>query len=147
MVGWSPLAGGFLTGKYLNGIPEHELNRFTDTKFFFSQDLLKGLYYSPFFVEETINKLKKLDALANNLGFKLTHLALAWAINFGYLSSALIGARTTIQLEDCLRAIELYEKFTPEFEAEVNKILNTTPAPRMNYLKWTPYDPIRPIAK
>ena len=48
LVGWSSLAGGFLTGKYLNGIPENELNRFTDNSFYFPMDLLKGLYYNNF---------------------------------------------------------------------------------------------------
>lgn len=47
LIGWSPLAGGFLTGKYLNGIPQNEVNRFTD-KIFFGAELLKGLYYDAY---------------------------------------------------------------------------------------------------
>jgi len=72
---------------------------------------------------------------------------LAWAIKFEHTDSALIGARTAAQLEDCLKALDLLEKWTPEFEAKVNKLLNTTPAARMNFLKWTPYPSARPVAQ
>jgi len=53
--------------------------------------------------------------LAEAQGFKLLHLALAWAIKFVHLDSALIGARTVAQLEDCLKALEFVDKLTPEF--------------------------------
>ena len=118
----------------------------TDQSLYFSVDLLKGLYYSPFLVEKTVKKLQDLAALADSLGFKLTHLALAWAMRFVHLDSALIGARTVSQLEDNLKALDLLDKFTPELEAKINNILDTTPTPRMNFLKWTPFDPIRPVA-
>ena len=64
LVGWSPLGGGFLTGKYLNGIPKEEVNRFTDNSLFFSTDLLKGLYYEPFTGEKMVKKLQSLNAFA-----------------------------------------------------------------------------------
>lgn len=51
------------------------------------------------------------------------------------------------QLEDSLKALELMEKLTPEIEAKVNKILDTTPTPRINFLNWTPYPPSRPVEK
>lgn len=41
----------------------------------------------------------------------------------------------------------MLEKLTPELEAEINKVLNTNPTPRMNFLKWAPNAPVRPIAK
>ena len=81
------------------------------------------------------------------MGFKLNHLAIAWAINYKYLSSSLVGARTAAQMEDSLKAFDLLEKFTPEFEAKINKILNTNPEPRMNFLTWTPNPPARPVAQ
>jgi aryl-alcohol dehydrogenase-like predicted oxidoreductase len=39
-------------------------------------------------------------------------LALAWAIKYTHNGSALIGARTVQQLEDCLAALPLLDKFT-----------------------------------
>lgn len=111
LIGWSPLAGGFLTGKYLNGIPQNEVNRFTD-KIFFGAELLKGLYYDAYSSQKIVTKLRSLSDLAQSLGYKLNHLALAWAIKYQYLSSALVGARTADQLEDTVRAIDLLHEYT-----------------------------------
>jgi len=47
VVGWSALAGGFLTGKYLDGIPQEQINRFTDT-IHFTTDVLKKFYLDPY---------------------------------------------------------------------------------------------------
>lgn len=44
---WSALAGGMLTGKYVNGIPEGELNRFTDQSYF-SKKVMMTFYYDPY---------------------------------------------------------------------------------------------------
>lgn len=148
LVGWSPLAGGFLTGKYLNGISEQEVNRFNDPKSPFPIELLKNLYYNANATEKTNNVVKQLSELAEKeLGATLAHLAIAWAIKYQYTSSALIGARNAAQLEDCLKSIDLIEKWTPEFEGKVNKILDTTPTPRMDFRAWKPSDPIRPVAQ
>jgi aryl-alcohol dehydrogenase-like predicted oxidoreductase len=107
LIAWSPLAGGFLTGKYLKGIPEDEVNRLNDPKSVFPLELLKMLFYDSHATEATVKKLQDLSALAESLGFKLTHLALAWVMKFVHCDSALIGARTVAQLEDSLRALDL----------------------------------------
>ena len=59
---------------------------------------MKQLFYTPYAAENTIKKLQELSELAESLGFKLHHLALAWAIQFAHVDSALIGARTVAQL-------------------------------------------------
>ena len=46
LIAWSPLAGGFLTGKYLNGIPENEVVRANDTTFWFPIEITKQLFYN-----------------------------------------------------------------------------------------------------
>jgi aryl-alcohol dehydrogenase-like predicted oxidoreductase len=74
-------------------------------------------------------------------------LALAWVIKFKSTSTALVGARNVVQLEDSLKSLEVVAKLTPEVEARVNKILGTTPDPVINFLQWKAYDPIRPVAK
>lgn len=147
LVGWSPLAGGFLTGKYLNGIPQDEVVRANDTSFWFPIELTKQLFYNQHATDKTIDKLKEVSGIAEKLGYKLTHLAIAWCIKYKHLNSALIGARTAAQLEDSLKAMELLEKLTPELEGEINKILGTTPTPRTNFLTWGPNPHARPLAK
>jgi aryl-alcohol dehydrogenase-like predicted oxidoreductase len=147
LIAWSPLAGGFLTGKYNDGIKKDELNRMTDSSFWLPLDLVKNLFYNRHAEDKNINRLKELSTIAEKEGFKLVHLALAWVIKYKHCDSALIGARTVAQLEDCLKALELVEKWTPEFEGRVNKVIDTNPTPRMNFLKWTPNAPARPVAQ
>lgn len=57
----------------------------------------------------------------------LIHLALAWAVKFKHIDSALIGARTVAQLEEALKALPIIDKLTPEIEGRVNKILGNNP--------------------
>lgn len=137
LVGWSPLAGGFLTGKYFDGLTEAEVNRFNDKNSPFPVELLKRLYYDENATEKNLRNLKELSDIAQKeLGCKLTHLALAWAIKYEHLDSALIGARTVAQLEDALKAVEVLEKWTPELEGRINKIIDTNPVPRHNFKDW-----------
>lgn len=62
-MGWSALAGGILTGKYLNGIPKDQLNRFTDSNYF-SNQVMKTFYYDPYSNQESQNSLQKLHKMA-----------------------------------------------------------------------------------
>ncbi len=48
------------------------------------------------------------------MGFRLCHLALAWVLKYGHVDSVVVGARSVLQLEDTLRALELFSKWSPE---------------------------------
>jgi aryl-alcohol dehydrogenase-like predicted oxidoreductase len=147
LVAWSPLAGGFLTGKYLDGLSETELNRFNDKNSPFPLEMIKKLFYDGNATEKNLRNLKELSDIAQKeLGCKLIHLALAWAIKYEHLDSALIGARNSSQLEDSLKALDILDKWTPEFEGRVNKILDTTPTPRHNFKEWKLGPTTRPVA-
>ncbi len=88
---FQPLAGGLLTGKYLNGIPEDSRMK-TD-----------GRYLKPSsLTEETLEKTRRLQALANERGQKLHHLALQWVLRDEVVTSALIGASRPEQITDNL---------------------------------------------
>lgn len=147
LIAWSPLAGGFLTGKYLEGIKEDEVNRFTDKRWSIPEEIKKILFYNPFANDKTITSVKELQVVAEELKCKLVHLALAWVLKYPYTTSALIGARNVEQLEDCLLALDVLALLTPEVEARINKILNNSPSARFNYSTWSEYPPIRPVAK
>lgn len=77
----------------------------------------------------------------------MTEVAIAWCIKFKHTSTALIGARTVAQLEQSLNALKVLEKITPQVEAKINKIIDTNPETRTNFLTWKAYEPIRPIEK
>ena len=88
---FQPLAGGLLTGKYLNGIPEDSRMR-TDSRFLKPESL----------TEETLKKISSLKAIADRRGQKLHQLALQWVLRDDVVTSALIGASRPEQITDNL---------------------------------------------
>jgi aryl-alcohol dehydrogenase-like predicted oxidoreductase len=92
---WSPLASGFLTGKYTRENPEPEGSR--RSKFDFPPiDREKGY--------EVVAKLKNLG---QKTGATIPQLAIAWVLSKPFVSSVIIGANSIGQLEDNLGAADL----------------------------------------
>jgi voltage-dependent potassium channel beta subunit len=115
---WSPLAAGFLTGKYLQGIPED--SRLAITGF----DWLKDRWLQ----EEKISKLKKLVAFADSLGVSMASLAIAWAIKNPHVTTAILGATKKEQLTENLKALDTLKLLSPEVMDEIEKILQNKPS-------------------
>lgn len=120
---WSPLASGLLTGKYNDGIPED--SRFSTNPAFFAQTVAelkseKG--------QAKIEKVRKLTAIAERLGYKVSQLALAWAAKNPNVSTVILGATKVEQLVDNIKALELVDKLTPEILEEIEKVLDNKPA-------------------
>ncbi|PWU01026.1 MAG: aldo/keto reductase [Bacteroidetes bacterium] len=114
---WSPLAAGFLTGKYLEGIPEG--SRLAIPGF----DWLKDRWLQ----EDKIKKLKKLAELAKKLNVTLASLAIAWTIKNPNVTTAILGATKSEQLTDNLSALDTLNKLTPEVMEKIDKILQNKP--------------------
>ena len=95
LVVFSPLAGGMLTGKYDEGIPE-------DSRF----DRIERMADS-WVTEENRAKVKRLEPIARELGVTRAQLALAWVLHREGVSSVITGATKVSQLEDNLGAAEL----------------------------------------
>ncbi|MBI1781642.1 MAG: aldo/keto reductase [Sphingobacteriales bacterium] len=114
---WSPLASGFLTGKYLEGIPED--SRMAIQGF----DWLKERWLQ----EEKIKKLRKLSALAEKQEVSLASLAIAWCIKNPHVSTAILGATKKEQLLENLKALEVANKLTPDVMEKIEKILQNKP--------------------
>jgi voltage-dependent potassium channel beta subunit len=115
---WSPLAAGFLSGKYLQGIPED--SRLAITGF----DWLKDRWLQ----EEKINKLKKLVAFADSLGVSMASLAIAWTIKNPNVTTAILGATKKEQLTENLKALDTLKLLNPEVMEEIEKILQNKPS-------------------
>ena len=115
---WSPLASGFLTGKYLEGIPDD--SRMAIQGF----DWLKERWLQ----EEKIKKLRKLVTLAEKKEVSLASLAIAWCIKNPHVSTAILGATKKEQLYDNLKALEVVKKLTPDVMEKIDKILQNKPA-------------------
>jgi L-glyceraldehyde 3-phosphate reductase len=107
-IGFSPLAQGLLTDKYLHGIPEGSRASRDGT---FSPELLNEL---------TLSKVRALNELASKRGQSLAQLALAWTLRDPRITSTLIGASSVEQLEENVRALERLD-FTPDELVEIDR--------------------------
>jgi aryl-alcohol dehydrogenase-like predicted oxidoreductase len=121
---WSPLANGLLTGKYNNGIPQD--SRFATNPTFF-KETIEGLKNEE--GKAKIEKVRKLTEIAEKLGGNVAQLALAWAAKNPNVSTVILGATKVEQIHDNCKALELYEKLTPEMMEEIEGILQNKPKP------------------
>ncbi|HZS40829.1 MAG TPA: aldo/keto reductase [Polyangia bacterium] len=94
---WSPLAAGFLSGKYRHQQPPPEGARLTRW-----QDALKR-----FDTPRHWAILQAVDAVASELGATYAQVALAWLIQRAQVTSVIFGARSVAQLDENLKAGEI----------------------------------------
>ncbi len=92
-IAFSPLAQGLLTDRYLNGIPSD--SRMSKGKF------LKESMLTP----ELLAQLREYNAQAQSQGKTLAESALAWILAQNGVTSVLVGASSTSQLEKNLRCV------------------------------------------
>lgn len=107
VIPYSPLAGGFLTGKYRRGEepPDGRLSRQMSTA-------------SGLFKEDNWDKLSKLEDFASERGHTMGELAIAWLLSRPWLSTVIAGARKIEQVSANVAAAEW--KLTAEEFAEVD---------------------------
>ncbi len=108
---FAPLAGGILTGKYLNGIP-------SDSRAGHDPRYLKPQNIRP----EQLDKVARLAVIAESRGQTLSQLALSWVLRDPVVTSALIGASRPEQITENIQAIHRTE-FTQEELNEIEAIL------------------------
>jgi L-glyceraldehyde 3-phosphate reductase len=93
-IGFSPLAQGLLTNKYLKGVPGS------------SRAKLEGSFLKGFLSEENVKRVRALNEIAAGRGQTLAQMAIAWILRDRRVTSALIGARNVEQLDDSLDAVK-----------------------------------------
>jgi voltage-dependent potassium channel beta subunit len=101
---WSPLASGFLTGKYNQGIPEDSRAAMGDFN-----DLSENIEN-----EKKVAKVKRLGKIADDLGVSLAQLSIAWILKNPNVSTVITGASKVGQVSENLKAIDVAGKITPE---------------------------------
>ncbi|MFI1993876.1 L-glyceraldehyde 3-phosphate reductase [Actinoplanes sp. NPDC020271] len=107
-IGFSPLAQGMLTDRYLNGIPEG--SRAGEQKSL-TPDWL---------TDENLSKIRALNAIAERRGQSLAQLAIAWSLRDPRMTSVVLGASSVTQLENNLAALK-NTTFTADELAEIDK--------------------------
>jgi aryl-alcohol dehydrogenase-like predicted oxidoreductase len=94
---WSPLAQGFLTGKYLPGAPLPASCRAADLS-------LKGFINTDWFKPKLLQAIQDLKPLAAEAGLTLAQFALAWVLRQPNVAAAIIGASRPEQIDENVAA-------------------------------------------
>ena len=128
---WSPLESGILTGKYIDGTPAG--SRLNTTYDGANDDF--GFYMKD--KKNYDEKLKKLKDIAEKkCGCNLTTLAISWCIANPDVSVCLLGASKASQLDDTIKAVEVYRTIDKDTWIEIEKILDNTPKGEIDYRSW-----------
>ena len=115
---WSPLSGGFLSGKYRRDAPTPEGAR------------RSGFDFPPVDVERGFDAIEVLDRIAKERSSSVPQVALAWVLAQAGVTSVIIGANKMSQLEDNLKAADL------ELTAGEIEMLSASTAPKPIYPQW-----------
>ena len=124
---WSPLASGILTGKYNESIPEGSRMTLPDYKF-----LRDGLESKK--GAENIKKVIKLSKIAEKLDISMAQLSLAWCLKNKNVSTVILGATTTKQLDENIKAAENVRLLDDKVMNSIEKILKNRPSPEPDML-------------
>jgi L-glyceraldehyde 3-phosphate reductase len=92
-IAFSPLAQGLLTTKYLNGIPDS------------SRAVQNESFRKSMLTEANLSHVRALNEIAKRRGQSLAQMAIAWVLRKPAITSALVGASSWPQIEECLGAL------------------------------------------
>jgi voltage-dependent potassium channel beta subunit len=123
---WSPLASGFLTGKYNDGIPEG--SRLKVDGYEFLQRRLESARG-----RDEIAKVRELTRVAAELDISVAQLAIAWCLVNPNVSTVITGASRPEQVEHNLQAADAVGKLTPGVLERIEEILQNRPEPQPRF--------------
>jgi aryl-alcohol dehydrogenase-like predicted oxidoreductase len=116
---WSPLAGGFLSGKYTRANPKGDAGA-----------RLASFEFLPHDKERGYNLIDLLQSIAKKHGSGPAQVSLAWLLTRPAVSSLLVGAASVKQLEENLGAADL------KLDADDLAQLDTATKPTPVYPNW-----------
>ena len=116
---WAPLAGGILTGKYQKGNPDK--TRYSDKYDKGLTEYLRNKY------AQCEPKMKEFVEFANELKYSPSQLALAWVLRNTDVSSCIMGSSSVKQVEENMKALELFKIWTPQIESKMESIFKNKP--------------------
>jgi aryl-alcohol dehydrogenase-like predicted oxidoreductase len=116
---WSPLAGGFLTGKYSRANPPAAGTRFAEAGSFVPIDKEMGY-----------GVVEAVEDVAGRHGVSPARVALSWVLGRPSVSSVIVAARKSEQLEDNIGAVDL------RLSDDDVQLLDVASDPGVPYPKW-----------
>lgn len=131
---WSPLAGGFLSGKYTRDTTPEDARRV-------------NFDFPPINKEHAYDIIDVMKRIGDELGVSVAQIALAWMLRKPQITSIIIGAKTKEQLLDNIKATEV--QLSTEQMAELDQVsIQPKPYPqwmierqgndRVSGSNWTP---------
>ncbi|MCA9290015.1 MAG: aldo/keto reductase, partial [Phycisphaerales bacterium] len=111
IINFSPLAEGLLTGKYLDGVPAG--SRAADENL--------GKFIANRMTDENLSTIRRLKAVADELGAPMARMALAWCLRRPEVTSTIAGASRPEQITENALAADLY--LDDAVMARINSIL------------------------
>lgn len=110
---WSPLAGGFLSGKFKReGLEEAGARR-------------ESFDFPPINKEKAFDIIDVIDPIAKSKGISIAQVALAWLLHQPVVTTVIIGAKKPEQLEDNLKAVDVV--FAPDELQKLDEISKLSP--------------------
>ena len=123
----SPFASGVLSGKYNSGVPKG--SRMSLPEYKFLRDKLESKEGA-----DRLNKVKRLGKVADKLGVSLAQLSLAWCLKNKNVSTVILGATNTKQLDENLKSVQYKDLLTESIMSRIENILKNKPAPEQDML-------------
>ncbi|HVX25256.1 MAG TPA: aldo/keto reductase [Parafilimonas sp.] len=109
---WSPLAGGFLSGKYSRNKNPEDARRV-------------NFDFPPINKEKAFDIIDVMEPIAQSKNVSVAQVALAWLLRQPAVTTVIIGAKKMEQLEDNLKAVEVI--FTEEELKKLDEVSKLTP--------------------
>jgi aryl-alcohol dehydrogenase-like predicted oxidoreductase len=100
---WSPLGGGWLTGKYRKDARPTGATRLGE-----NPDRGVEAYDRRSTAQRTWDVIDAVQSIASSRGVTMAQVALAWLVDRPMVTSVILGARTVEQLQDNLSAADLH---------------------------------------
>ncbi|MGG1554050.1 aldo/keto reductase [Paenibacillus ferrarius] len=95
MVIYNPIAGGFLTGKHMSGLPVQN-SRFSNSE----------VYYNRYWSDENFDAVAKLTKIAEECGQSLLQLAMKWCASRSSVTSIITGVSRLSQIQQNISSME-----------------------------------------
>ncbi|KAL1797662.1 hypothetical protein ACET3X_004268 [Alternaria dauci] len=121
---FSPLQGGLLTGKYVDGVPDDSRLRQSDDPYI--QSVIKTVGSDAWNQQQ--DRIKKLMDIAKKLDTDVATLSMAWVLSNKNVSSAITGASRPEQIYQTVKAVDVYRKLTKENLDEIEEVMGSKPA-------------------
>ena len=118
IIAFCPLFQGLLTDKYLNGIPK-------DSRFTIENSPLRKNEVN----EQNLNVIRELNDHARQRGQTLAQMALSWVLRDNRVTSALIGASSSVQISENVKAVH-HSQFSVDELGKLDRILAKANLPK-----------------